>query len=181
MSPTPWTDELSRRARRLRLVLLDVDGVLTDGRLGYGPSGDEGRSFHVRDGFALKLARTAGLALGIVTGRRTAATECRAEELGLDEVYQGRREKLPAWQEILGRRGLSEGEVAYMGDDLLDLPLLRRAGLAACPADADPEVVAVCHWVSSLRGGEGCVRELLREILRARGDWDRLVQELREA
>jgi 3-deoxy-D-manno-octulosonate 8-phosphate phosphatase (KDO 8-P phosphatase) len=165
------SDDLTERLRRVDLLLLDVDGVLTDGRLGYGPGGDERREFHVRDGLGIKAAQRAGLVVGIITGRETRATALRAEELRLDELHQGRREKLPVWEEILGRRGIPAERACYMGDDLLDLPLLRRAGLAAAPADAAPEVLAETHWRSSLRGGEGCVRELVEALLRARGAW----------
>jgi 3-deoxy-D-manno-octulosonate 8-phosphate phosphatase (KDO 8-P phosphatase) len=162
---------LEERLRGLRLLLLDVDGVLTDGRLGYGPEGDTGRLFHVRDGYGIKALQRGGVAVGIITGRSTEATARRAAELGLDEVWQGKRRKLPIWEEILERRGLPAGQVAYMGDDLLDLPLLERAGLAAAPADAVDEVLAAAHWRSTQRGGEGCVRDLCETILRARGAW----------
>lgn len=163
--------ELSERLRELRLLLLDVDGVLTDGRLVYGPEGDAGRLFNVRDGYGIKALQGAGLAVGIITGRRTEATARRAAELGLEEVWQGKRRKLPVWEEILERRGLKAEQAAYMGDDLLDLPLLERAGLAAAPADAVDEVLEAAHWTATRRGGEGCVRELCETILRARGAW----------
>ena len=163
--------DLQERLERIRIVLLDVDGVLTDGRIWYGPDGDQVRAFHVRDGLAMKAAQSAGLAVGIITGRETAATARRAAELGLDELHQGKRTKLPVWQEILERRGLEDSEVCYMGDDLLDLPLLERAGLAASPSDAVPEVLAAAHWTATRAGGNGCVRELLETLLRARGAW----------
>lgn len=165
------SEDLQERLARIRLVLLDVDGVLTDGRIWYGPDGDQVRSFHVRDGLAIKAAQAAGLAVGIITGRDTAATARRAAELGLDELHQGHRKKLPVWEDILQRRGLDGEQACYMGDDLLDLPLLERAGLAAAPADAVPEVHAVAHWTSSRAGGDGCVRELLETLLRSRGAW----------
>jgi 3-deoxy-D-manno-octulosonate 8-phosphate phosphatase (KDO 8-P phosphatase) len=160
------------RMRRVRLVLLDVDGVLTDGGLRFGPRGDEGRRFHVRDGTAIKLALSAGLPVGILSGRRAEAVRHRAEELGLPEIHQGRREKLAAWREILDRRDLADADVAFMGDDVLDLPLLRRAGLAACPSDASAECLDAAHWVATRAGGAGCVRELLEAVLRAQDAWD---------
>ena len=165
------SSELQERLCRIRLVLLDVDGVLTDGRIWYGPDGDQGRAFHVRDGLAMKAAQAAGLAVGIITGRDTAATARRAAELGLDELHQGKRKKLPVWQEILERRGLEDADVCYMGDDLLDLPLLERCGLAAAPSDAVPEVLSVAHWTATRAGGDGCVRELFETLLRARDAW----------
>jgi 3-deoxy-D-manno-octulosonate 8-phosphate phosphatase (KDO 8-P phosphatase) len=170
------SEELAGRFARIRLLLLDVDGVLTDGRLVYGPDGDTSRAFHVRDGTAIKLAQACGLAVGIVSGRDTRATAHRAADLGLAEVHQGRRVKEPAWDEILARRGLRDDEVAFMGDDFLDLPLLRRAGLAAAPRDAAPEVLAAAHWISSRDGGDGCVRELVETILRSRGEWSAAVE-----
>lgn len=163
--------DLQERLERIRIVLLDVDGVLTDGRIWYGPDGDQVRAFHVRDGLSIKAAQAAGLAVGIITGRDTAATARRAAELGLDELHQGKRNKLPVWEEVLERRGLAADQACYMGDDLLDLPLLERAGLAAAPADAVPEVLTVAHWTATRRGGDGCVRELFEALLRARDAW----------
>jgi 3-deoxy-D-manno-octulosonate 8-phosphate phosphatase (KDO 8-P phosphatase) len=167
--------DLGERLARIRLLLLDVDGVLTDGRLHYDASGDTGRAFHVRDGTAIKLAQSCGLPVGIISGRDTVATKRRAQNLGLTDVVQGRRHKEPAWVDILARHGLTDAEVAYMGDDFIDLPLLRRAGLAAAPRDAVPEVLAVAHWVSSRDGGDGCVRDFVETILKARGAWDEAV------
>jgi len=168
-------EELLARARRVRLVLLDVDGVLTDGVLSYGPTGDERRAFFVRDGSAIKLLQQEGVPVGLITGRTTVATALRAEELVLEEVHQGRRLKEPCFDEILARRGLSDEHVAFMGDDWLDLPLLRRAGLAAAPADASPEALAAAHFVAPAPGGRGAVRALAELVLRARGTWDAAV------
>jgi 3-deoxy-D-manno-octulosonate 8-phosphate phosphatase (KDO 8-P phosphatase) len=165
-------EDLLARARRVRLVLLDVDGVLTDGVLGYGSSGDEGRSFFVRDGSAIKLLQAEGVPVGLITGRTTAATALRAEELALEEVHQGRRLKEPCFDEILARRGLADEEVAFMGDDWLDLPLLRRAGLAAAPSDASAEARAAAHFVAASPGGRGAVRDLAELVLRSRGAWE---------
>lgn len=163
------------RMLRVRLVLLDVDGVLTDGRLGYGPNGDTFRQFHVRDGTAVKIARAAGLRVGLLSGRSTAATSRWAQDAGVDEAVQGRRVKEPAFREILERQRVELAEVAYMGDDVLDLPVLALAGLAAAPCDACPEVLAAAHWVSARPGGAGCARELLETVLRVQGRWDGLV------
>jgi 3-deoxy-D-manno-octulosonate 8-phosphate phosphatase (KDO 8-P phosphatase) len=169
---TPASPSIVERARRVRLVLLDVDGVLTDGRLLYGAGGDEGRAFHVRDGLGISLARRAGLRVGIVSGRRVEAVQRRCEELALDEIHQGHHVKGPVWDEIVTRRGLGDDEVAFMGDDVLDLPLLRRAGFAAVPSDAVAAARAAAHWVASVPGGAGCVRELLELVVEARGSWD---------
>ena len=164
--------DVRARAARVRLVLLDVDGVLTDGTLRYGPQGDLERDFFVRDGSAIKLLRHAGIDAGLITGRSADAIARRAKELGLAECIMGRRHKEPAWDEILARRGIVDQDVAYMGDDFLDLPLLRRAGLPAVPSDASPEAVAASAWVASSRGGRGAVRELIELVLRARDAWD---------
>jgi 3-deoxy-D-manno-octulosonate 8-phosphate phosphatase (KDO 8-P phosphatase) len=163
--------ELAARFARIRLLLLDVDGVMTDGRLLYDRHGDHGRSFHVRDGTAIKIAQACGIAVGIISGRDTIATARRGQDLGLVDVVQGRRHKEPAWEEVLARHGLADAEVAYMGDDVIDIPLLRRAGLAAAPRDAVPEVLATAHWVSSRDGGDSCVRDLIETMLKSRGLW----------
>ena len=167
--------DVRERASRVRLVLLDVDGVLTDGTLRYGPEGDLERDFFVRDGSALRLLRHAGVQAGIITGRQAAAIARRAADLGLAECLQGRRLKEPAWDEVLARHGLRDEDVAYMGDDFLDLPLLRRAGLPAVPADGSPEALATAAWTASSPGGRGAVRELAELVLRARGAWDAAV------
>ncbi len=165
-------DAVRARAARVRLVMLDVDGVLTDGTLRYGPDGDVERDFFVRDGSALKLLRHAGIDAGLITGRTAPAIARRASELGLAECLQGHRLKEPAWEQMLERRGLADADVAYMGDDFLDLPLLRRAGLPAVPRDASPEACDASAWVASSPGGRGAVRELAELILRGRDAWD---------
>ena len=170
------SQDVAARARRVKLVLLDVDGVLTDGTLRYGEHGDLERDFFVRDGSALKLLQRAGLLAGIITGRQAEAIARRARDLGLAECLQGRRLKEPAWAEILERRGLRDDEVAYMGDDFLDLPLLRRAGLPATPADASPEAVAQSAWCAASPGGRGAVRELVEVILKTQGTWDAAIE-----
>jgi 3-deoxy-D-manno-octulosonate 8-phosphate phosphatase (KDO 8-P phosphatase) len=164
---------VTRRARpaQIRLLLLDVDGVLTDGGLVYGPSGEETKRFHVRDGLAMVTARASGIEVAVLSGRASAAVTRRMAELGLKEVYQGSDDKLTAFQDILGRTGVREDEVAVMGDDLTDLPLMRRAGLALAPADAVAEVRRAAHWVSRRKGGDGAVREAIEMLLRARRAW----------
>ena len=158
------------RLRRIRLVILDVDGVLTDGGLYYGPDG-EWKRFHVHDGLALSRAVAAGLAVAIVSSRRSPAVARRCAELALGEVHQGVADKLAVYEALRARHECRDAEIACMGDDLPDLPLLRRAGLAVAPADAVAEVRQAAHWVSRAPGGRGAVRELLEAILRARGAW----------
>jgi 3-deoxy-D-manno-octulosonate 8-phosphate phosphatase (KDO 8-P phosphatase) len=148
-----------------------VDGVLTDGRLFYGPEGAVTKVFDTKDGLGIELARAAGLKVGLLTGRADAATEARARELKLDAHYRGRGDKAAGFAAFLAEQGVAPEEVAYAGDDLPDLPVLSRCGLAAAPADAAPEVRAVADLVLACRGGHGAVRELVERILKARGDW----------
>ena len=168
-------EDLARRARDLEWLLLDVDGVLTDGRLVYGAEGEQWKVFHVHDGVGLKLAHDAGLKVGILSGRGNAALEARSRELGLDAVVEGRHDKDAAFTEFLAQHGAAPERVAYMGDDILDLPVLRRCGLSFAPADAVPEVASRVDWLLELPGGAGAVREMCEVILKARRDWERLV------
>jgi 3-deoxy-D-manno-octulosonate 8-phosphate phosphatase (KDO 8-P phosphatase) len=160
------------RCQALKLVLSDVDGVMTDGKLTLLPGGGETKSFHVRDGLGLVLARHAGLRTGLLSGRASAEVERRAAELGLDVVRQGVGDKRACLEEIRAGLGLESREIAYMGDDVNDLTLLREVGLSAAPADAPLEVRDAALMVTERRGGEGCLREFLEAILRARGDWE---------
>jgi 3-deoxy-D-manno-octulosonate 8-phosphate phosphatase (KDO 8-P phosphatase) len=162
-------DELARRARELEWLLLDVDGVLTDGRLLYTAEGEAMKAFHVRDGLGIRRARQAGLKVGVLSGRRSPALERRARDLALDALVTGRDDKGPAFQELLAAHGTTAERVAYVGDDLQDLPVLERCGLAFAPADAVPEVRARVHRVLAARGGEGAVREVADLLVRARG------------
>lgn len=172
-------DQLAQRARALEWLLLDVDGVLTDGRLTYGPGGEEWKVFHVRDGLGMKLLRKAGVRIGILTGRGNAALEVRARELGVDVLIQERSDKDAAFTEFLAEQGTSPDRVAAIGDDIQDLPILHRCALSFAPADAMEEVRERVDRVLTLRGGEGVVRELCEILLRARGDWERLTAPLR--
>jgi 3-deoxy-D-manno-octulosonate 8-phosphate phosphatase (KDO 8-P phosphatase) len=171
-------DQLAQRARALEWLLLDVDGVLTDGRLTYGPDGEEQKVFHVRDGLGLKLLQKAGVKVGILTGRGNAALEARARDLGLDILIQQRSDKGPAFAEFLFGQGTSPDRVAAIGDDLQDLPILHRCALSFAPADAMAEVRERVDRVLTLRGGEGVVRELCEILLKARGDWERVTAPL---
>lgn len=159
------------RAARIRLLVLDVDGVLTDGGLVYGASGEEAKRFHVRDGLALVAARRAGLYVAVISGRASPAVTRRMAELGVAHVQQGVADKVRALADLMQRLAVSAGEVAVMGDDLQDLPLMRRVGLGLAPGDAVPEVRRAAHWRSRRRGGEGAVREAVEMLLRARKAW----------
>lgn len=166
---------LVRRASRIAWLLLDVDGVLTDGRLHISGAGESLKAFHVRDGLAIKLAREGGLRVGWLTARRSAALARRASELAIDALVAGREDKLRAFEGFLGARRLSAEQIAYVGDDLPDLPVLRRAQLSFAPADAAPEVRAAVDRVLAANGGQGAVREAIEWLLRARGSWESLV------
>jgi 3-deoxy-D-manno-octulosonate 8-phosphate phosphatase (KDO 8-P phosphatase) len=161
--------DIAARAAGLRLILLDVDGVLTDGTVSIHSDGAESKAFFIRDGAAILWARREGLRVGLLSGRPSGATARRAAELGISLVVQGTTDKGAALSDLLLAHGLADAEVAYMGDDLLDLPVIDRVGLSAAPADAVEDVRARVHWVSTLGGGRGAVREFIELILRARG------------
>ncbi len=163
---------LEQRLGRVRLLLLDVDGVLTDGRILIDDRGNETKAFDVTDGHGIKLLQRAGVDVGLVTGRRSRVVEYRARELGIREVHQGVKDKLPVVREILERRKLGPEEVGYVGDDVVDLPVLLQIGLAVTVADAAAELRDRVHWVTERPGGRGAVREVCDAILRARGAWD---------
>lgn len=158
---------LVARAARIRLVLLDVDGVLTDGRLYYGPEGEVMKAFDVRDGHGIVLLRDQ-VDFGVVSGRPGKASERRLQELRVKHLVFGERDKLAGYAR-LAHLGITDEEVAYMGDDVNDVPLLRRVGLSACPADAHPEVKEAVHFVARCPGGRGAVRELCDLVLKAKG------------
>jgi len=156
--------ELLARAARVKLVVFDVDGVLTDGGLWYGPDGEVQKRFDVKDGHAMVLARLTGLKVAVLTARTS--------RIKLAAVFQGRRDKGLALEELCQAMGVTADEVAYMGDDLNDLPPLQKVGVAACPADAVEEVRQVAHFVSTKPGGHGAARQLIELVLKAKGQWD---------
>lgn len=156
---------------RIRLLVLDVDGVLTDGVLVYGASGEETKRFHVRDGLAIQVARRAGVEIAVVSGRASPAVTRRMSELGVVEVHQGVADKESLLRALLARLGVKAAETAVMGDDLVDLPVMRIAGLAMAPADAVSEVRRAADWVSRSAGGHGAVREAIEFLLRSRKAW----------
>jgi 3-deoxy-D-manno-octulosonate 8-phosphate phosphatase (KDO 8-P phosphatase) len=165
---------LAERCRALRLVLSDVDGVMTDGSVLLLPDGGEAKAFNVRDGLGIVLAHQAGLRTGLLSGRESAVVARRAEELGMAVVRQGVRDKAAVLQQILSEQGLDGRQVAYIGDDLNDLSVMAMVALSAAPADAPFEVRSAAFMVMDARGGRGCLREFLEAILRARGDWERV-------
>jgi 3-deoxy-D-manno-octulosonate 8-phosphate phosphatase (KDO 8-P phosphatase) len=165
------------KAARVRMLLFDVDGVLTDGVVVIHPDGTESKGFHIRDGSAIVWAQRAGFVVGLLSGRASPATSHRAAQLSIPLVVQGVANKLSAYEEIVRDAGLEDDAVAYMGDDLLDLPVLERVGLSAAPADAAPEICSAVDWVSAVRGGHGAVREFIELVLRAQHRWDDVVRQ----
>lgn len=161
------------QARQVRLLLLDVDGVLTDGSITFLGGGVEAKSFNTQDGLGITLLQENEVAVGIITARNSEVVERRARDLKLAHVLQGQRDKLSAFESILKTTGLRPPQIAYMGDDLLDLPVLNRAGLAVAPANAVAEVRQRVHYVTERAGGRGAVRELCDLILEAQGQLDR--------
>jgi len=162
---------LRERASRIDVILLDADGVLTDGRLYYADGGGEAKAFDARDGHGIRLGQLAGLRFGIVSGRASPALARRAAELDIVELHQRIVDKLARTEEILQRLGVGAERACFVGDDLIDLPVMRRVGLAVAPADAVPETRQAAHYVTERRGGRGAVREVVELVLRASGRW----------
>ena len=177
LTPHSPSKALLQRLKKIRLLLLDVDGVLTDGSLSYGNSGDELKRFDVKDGAGIYIAQTHGLEVGLLTGKTSLVVERRAEELKMKRVVQGAIDKVPALQEMLADGAYTLSQVAYMGDDILDLPVIRRAGVSACPADAHEEVQKRVSYVCSRPGGRGAVREFIEIILEAQGKLGPIVRQ----
>jgi 3-deoxy-D-manno-octulosonate 8-phosphate phosphatase (KDO 8-P phosphatase) len=166
--------EINQRAAGIKLLVLDVDGVLTDGRVVYDHQGNEIKFFDVRDGHRLKLLERAGLGCVWLSGRKSAANQVRAKELGAAELIEDCKIKLPALEELVYRRGLAMEQVAYMGDDLIDLPCLRVVGLAMAPADAIEEVREIAHWIAPFPGGRGAVGAGVELLLKSTDAWEKV-------
>ncbi len=174
LTPEESTVELVHLFDKMRAVkafVLDVDGVLTDNMMMVTEAGELLRTVNVRDGQVIKWAIRAGYQIAIITGGRSEGVKKRFTELGVAEYYSGIQEKWPAFQSFLQRSDLLVSEICYMGDDLPDLPVLRKVALACCPADAVPEVLEVCDYVSPLGGGAGCVRDVLEKVMKLQGNW----------
>ena len=160
------------RARTLRVMAFDVDGVLTDGRLYFNDRGEETKAFNTLDGHGMKMLAASGVTLAIITGRRSPTVEHRARNLGITRLYQGIEDKRATMQSLLAELAVDPSHAGYIGDDVVDLPVMRYCGLAAAPANAHPLVRQHAHWVAGARGGEGAVRELCDLILSAQGKLD---------
>ncbi|MEW5770650.1 MAG: HAD family hydrolase [Pseudomonadota bacterium] len=159
------------RARAVRMIVFDIDGVLTDGSLFYGDDGQEYKAFNSRDGHGIKMLRASGVEAGIITGRTSQVVLHRARNLGITRIFQGADDKLEAFEALLRDQGLQPRQIAYMGDDLVDLPVLRRCGLALTVPDAPAEVKARCHFTTQAGAGRGAAREACELIMRAQGTW----------
>ena len=181
--PVPIQDNQSidmsvqAKASRIRLLLFDVDGVLTTGEVVMHADGSESKGFHIRDGAGIVWAQRAGLTVGLLSARSSGATAHRAAQLAVRIVEQGVKSKLAAYERIIRDARVADAEVAYMGDDLLDLQVLARVGLSAAPADAAAEVRARVDWVSTASGGRGAVRELVELVLKAQQRWDDVLRQ----
>lgn len=169
--------QLDHRLAGVRLLLLDCDGVLTDGGIAWGEDGVERKTFHIRDGLGIRVWQRAGGRTGIVTGRSSRLVERRAAELGIEFVRQGVDDKLVAAAEIIAACGLTWEQTAFVGDDLPDLAVVSRCGLGVAVGDACPELRAAATVVTSASGGRGAVREVVERLLRARGSWERIIEE----
>jgi len=157
------------KAAHVKLVIFDVDGVLTDGRIIIGDDGQEYKGFFTRDGHGIKMLQTTGVEIGIITGRTSKVVEHRMASLGIKHVYQGRLEKLPAFEQLIAQLRVVPHEVAYVGDDVVDLPIMRRVGLAVAVQDAHPLVVQHAHWQAPHGGGRGAARDVCELIMEAQG------------
>ncbi len=172
--------EVNVRAARVKLLLMDCDGVLTDGRITLLENGDEEKSFHTRDGHGLVLLHRAGLQSGIISGRTSSLVERRARDLGIAHVRQGTWDKIKDFVEVLAAAGVSEDETAYVGDDVTDIPLMRRCALGIAVADATADTLAAAVYTTSLPGGFGAIREVCELILKAQGRWPELMRRYTE-
>ena len=170
------SSEVQQRAARIKLLLMDCDGVLTDGRIWLFEDGAEQKGFHTRDGLGIDLWHRAGLKSGIISGRVSSAVERRAQGLGMSFVVQGREDKVSAFTETLAQAQVTNAEVAYVGDDLNDIPLMRQSGLAVAVADAALETREHAHYVTNTAGGYGAIREVVELILKAQGRWHDLIK-----
>lgn len=166
---TSLPEALRARAAQVRVLALDVDGVLTDGLLHYGPDGEQTKAFHVRDGLGIRLLAREGIHVGVISAKRSAPLVRRLEDLGVVHAYLGREDKVRALRELLAQVGAHEHEAAFVGDDLVDIPVMARVGLPIAVADAHPRARSRALWVTRARGGHGAVREVADALLDARG------------
>jgi 3-deoxy-D-manno-octulosonate 8-phosphate phosphatase (KDO 8-P phosphatase) len=168
--------DIRERAAKIKLAIFDVDGVLTDGRLYFDEQGGEFKSFHARDGLGISLLRQSGVEVAVISGRVSKSVDYRMASLGIERVFQGQKNKLAAYDSLREELGLLPEQTAHVGDDLIDLPLLRRVGLAVAVADAHPAILPFVHWRTGQPGGAGAAREVCDLIMEAQGSLRRLVE-----
>ncbi len=164
--------DIQQKAAQIRLIIFDVDGVLTDGSLFMDDNGQEYKAFYSQDGHGMKMLQSTGVEIGIITGRRSRVVALRMESLGIRHLYQGNEDKLPAFEELTAKLGLDKEQIAYVGDDVIDLPIMRRVGLAIAVQDAHPLVKQHAHWETSAPGGRGAAREVCELLMNAQGMLD---------
>ena len=169
---------ITKKLKKIKLLLLDVDGVLTDGSIYYNDEGQETKPFNVKDGFGMKMLMSAGIELGIVTGRRSKALAHRCRDLGIDLIFDGISDKSSVLDEIQQRTENSAENIAFVGDDIPDLALMRRIGVSIAVADAHEKVREYADWVTSAPGGAGAVREVCEAILKSQGAWDNILEQM---
>ena len=168
---------IEERAKKIKLLILDVDGVLTDGRIIYDNFGDEIKCFNVYDGFGMTLLHRAGIKSVIITAKKTRVVKRRAKDMHVAKVYSN-YEKLKVYEKVIKRFRVKDEETCFIGDDLIDLPVLKRVGLSAAPPEAMEEVKNICHYITKKSGGKGAVREVIEIILKAQGLWDKVTSEV---
>jgi 3-deoxy-D-manno-octulosonate 8-phosphate phosphatase (KDO 8-P phosphatase) len=172
--------QIQQLATKIKMIALDVDGVMTDGIIYTNPDGTETKGFHVRDGFGIIMAKRAGIKFCLITGRLSATVKHRAQQLDIEEVHGGFTDKAEILDDVLTRHNLKWTEVAYMGDDLFDIPVMRRVQISATPKDGCAEVIDEAKWVSSYCGGHGAIREFVELILKAQGLWVNILEQFRD-
>ncbi len=172
--------DVIEKAKKLKLLILDVDGVLTDGKLFFDDQGKEYKSFHARDGHGIKLLQRTGVEVAVISGRKSASVALRMRSLGIEYVYQGHENKIAAFEEVVKKVGCHVDQAAHVGDDLLDLPLMARVGLSIAVNDAVKEVKQFADWCTSLSGGEGAVREVCDLIMQAQGTFTKIVDDYKK-
>ena len=171
------TEEILKRARKIRLVLFDVDGVLTDGRLFFSDNGEEGKSFHSRDGLGINLLQQSGVAVGIITARQSSLVAHRSRDLNIQHLFQGRKEKFPAYLELCEELGLNSEEVAFVGDDVVDLPIMLDVGLAVTVPQGHKLVKLHAHWTTTNEGGNGAARDVCELVMHSQDTYDKAMQQ----
>ncbi|WP_305909079.1 3-deoxy-manno-octulosonate-8-phosphatase KdsC [Methylomarinum sp. Ch1-1] len=168
--------QIMAKARQVKLLILDVDGVLTDGRLFFDQQGREYKSFHARDGHGVKLLRQSGVEIAVISGRKSSSVALRMKNLGIEHVYQGHEDKIAAFNEVLAKTGVTAEQAAHVGDDWMDLPIMVRAGFAVAVSDANFAVKQYADWCTETAGGLGAVREVCDLIMQAQGTFETALQ-----